>query len=104
MAAFKENLKKDNLVGLIRADIEFHRLIANATNNRTIEVLMNTITRRDVTGWKLALRTKRRPANTVSEHMKIYEAIAAGDKKKAKSAMRSHLKAAIKNIHEIGIE
>lgn len=104
MDNFQENLENDNLVGLIRADIEFHRLIANATNNRTIEVLMNTITRRDVTGWKMSLRTKRRPAKTVPEHRSIFEAIAAGDEKRARSAMKSHLKAAIQNLKKIGFE
>ena len=99
---FKENLKKDNLIELIRADIEFHRLIANATNNETIEVLMNTITRYNFEGWKMSLRTKERPANTVIEHGKILEAIASGDEKKAKSAMRSHLKEAVKNLQRAG--
>ena len=99
---FKENLKKDNLIELIRADIEFHRLIANATNNETIEVLMNTITRYNFEGWKMSLRTKERPANTVIEHGKILEAIASGDEKKAKSAMRSHLKEAVKNLQKAG--
>jgi GntR family transcriptional repressor for pyruvate dehydrogenase complex len=101
---FNENLKKNNLVALIREDIEFHRLIANATNNRTIEILMNTIARHDFDGWKMALRTKKRPANTVIEHGKVFKAIAAGDEKKAKNAMRSHLKAAIRNLKEVGLE
>ena len=99
---FKENLKKENLIELIRADIEFHRLIANATNNETIEVLMNTITRYNFEGWKMSLRTKERPANTVIEHGKILEAIASGDEKKAKSAMRFHLKEAVKNLQKVG--
>ncbi len=99
---FKENLKKENLIELIRADIEFHRLIANATNNETIEVLMNTITRYNFEGWKMSLRTKERPANTVIEHGKILEAIASGDEKKAKSAMRFHLKEAVKNLQKAG--
>ena len=104
LGAFQENLEKNNLVALIRADIEFHRLIANATNNRTIEILMNTITRHDFNGWKMALRTKKRPANTVVEHGKIFDAIAAGDEKRAKSAMRSHLKAAVRNLRKVGFE
>jgi GntR family transcriptional repressor for pyruvate dehydrogenase complex len=102
--AFQKHLDGNNLVALIRSDILFHRLIANATNNRTIEILMNTITRHDFIGWKMSLRTKKRPLNTVKEHRKIFDAIVAGDDKKAKSAMRSHLKAAIKNLKSEGFE
>jgi GntR family transcriptional repressor for pyruvate dehydrogenase complex len=104
LETFQESLDKDNLVSLIRADILFHRLVANATNNRTIEVLMNTITRHNFIGWQMSLRTNKRPLRTVKEHGKIFEAIVAGDEKKAKSAMRSHLKAAIKNLRQAGFE
>ncbi len=95
---FKENLARQNLVGLIRVDIEFHRLVANATDNQTIAVLMNTITRHDFHGWKAALRTNNRPRKTVTEHGRILEAIASGDEKKARSTMRSHLLAAQRNL------
>jgi len=98
LESFKENLSKENLVGLIRADIQFHRLVANATENRTIAILMNTITRHDFHGWKAALRTTNRPHKTVDEHNRIIEAIVAGDDKKARSAMRSHLLAARRNL------
>ena len=104
MDKFQKHVDEDNLVAIIRGDIEFHRLIANATNNRTIEIVMNTITRHDFDGWKMALRTKRRPVDTIPEHEKIFDAIAAGDEKKAKSAMRSHLKAAIRNLKQAGFE
>jgi GntR family transcriptional regulator, transcriptional repressor for pyruvate dehydrogenase complex len=102
--SFKNNLEKDNLVGLIMADIQFHRLIANATNNRTIEMTMNSITRYDFGGWKMSLRTKKRPLKTIEEHTKILNAIEAGDKKMARSAMRSHLKAAVRSIKKEGFE
>ena len=89
---------KENLVGLIRVDIEFHRLVANATDNQTIAVLMNTITRHDFHGWKAALRTSNWPRKTVTEHGRILESIASGDEKKARNAMRSHLMAAQRNL------
>jgi GntR family transcriptional repressor for pyruvate dehydrogenase complex len=98
LESYKENLAQENLVGLIRADIQFHRLVANATENRTIEILMNTITRHDFHGWKAALRTKNRPLKTVTEHNRIIEAIAVGDEKKARKAMHSHLLAARRNL------
>ena len=100
VASLRKNMEsfKENLVGLIRADIQFHRLVANATENRTIAILMNTITRHDFHGWKAALRTTNRPHKTVDEHNRIIEAIATRDDKKARSAMRSHLLAARRNL------
>lgn len=98
MKSFEDNLARENLVGMIRADIQFHRLVANATENRTIEILMNTITRYDFHGWKATLRTNHRPLKTVAEHNRIIDAIAAGDEKKARSAMRAHLSAAQRNL------
>jgi DNA-binding FadR family transcriptional regulator len=95
---FKKNLASENLVGLIQADIQFHRLVANATENKTIEILMNTITRHDFQGWKASLRTKNRPIKTVDEHKKVIEAIAARDEKQAYKAMHAHLSAARKNL------
>jgi GntR family transcriptional regulator, transcriptional repressor for pyruvate dehydrogenase complex len=95
---FKQNLASENLVGLIQSDILFHRIVANATENRTIEILMNTITRHDFQGWKASLRTKDRPLKTVSEHKKVIEAIAARDEKAARKAMHAHLSAARKNL------
>ena len=102
LESYKENLAKENMVALIRADIQFHRLVANATENRTIALLMNTITRHDFHGWKAALRTFKRPHFTVEEHGRIIEAIAAGDAKKARSFMRSHLLAARRSIGLVG--
>ena len=95
---FRKNLSQENLVALIRADIECHRLVANATENRTIVILMNTITRYDFHGWRVALRTKGRPFKTVAEHKRVLDAIAAGNEKNARSAMRAHLAAARLNI------
>jgi len=104
MATFQENLDENNLVAFIMADIQFHRLIANATRNRTIEILMNTITRHDFDGWKMTLRIKGRPLKTVAEHNRIFKAIAEGGEIKTRSAMKSHLKRAVKNLQEAGFE
>ena len=95
---FKQKLESENLVGLIQSDIQFHRLVANTTENKTIEILMNTITRHDFQGWKASLRMKDRPAKTVEEHNRIIEAIAARDEKGAYKAMHAHLSAARKNL------
>jgi len=82
LESFKEHLAERNLVGLIRVDIEFHRLVATATENQTIAVLMRTSARHDFHGWKATLRSNKRPQNTVSEHGRILEAISEVTKKR----------------------
>ena len=95
---YTNHLEQDNPVGLIRADIQFHRLVAKATGNRTLEGCMNAISRHDFRGWNAGLRTKRRRLRTVNEHARIVEAITNGDDKKAREAMRGHLMAAKRNL------
>jgi len=104
MKTFEETLEEDDIVGFIRADIEFHRLIAEATNNKTIQLVMNAIARYSFEGWKASLRTEGRAQQTPGEHRKLLNAIIAGDDKGAQRAMRNHLKAAIKNLKKAGLE
>jgi len=104
LATFNEKLAEDDIVGLIIADIHFHSLIGAATGNKTIEILMDTITRFLFDGWKATLRVKGRPKKTVAEHTKILKAIIQKDEKKARAGMESHLKNAIQNLKEAGFE
>ena len=104
LTAFEEKLEEDDIVGLINLDIRFHGLIGAATGNKTIKLLMDTITRFLFDGWKATLRVKGRARKTVTEHKKILKAIAAKDEKQAKLAMKSHLRHAIQNLRDEGLE
>jgi GntR family transcriptional repressor for pyruvate dehydrogenase complex len=104
LATFNEKLAEDDMVGLIIADIRFHSLIGAATGNKTIEILMDTITRFLFDGWKATLRVEGRPRKTVAEHNKILQAIIEKDEKKAKTSMENHLKNAINNLKKAGLE
>ncbi len=104
LTAFEEKVGEDDIVGLINLDIHFHGLIGAATGNKTIKLLMDTITRFLFDGWKATLRVKGRPRKTVTEHKKILRAIMEKDDQKAKLAMESHLKHAIQNLKDAGLE
>jgi GntR family transcriptional repressor for pyruvate dehydrogenase complex len=104
LATFNEKLAEDDMVGLIIADIRFHSLIGAATGNKTIEILMDTITRFLFDGWKATLRVEGRPRKTVAEHNKILQAIIEKDEKKAKTSMENHLKNAINNLKKAGLK
>lgn len=104
LKTFNEKLAENDIVGLIIADIHFHSLIAAATGNNTIEILMDTISRFLFDGWKATLRVEGRPQKTVLEHHEIFQAIIEKDEKKAKRNMVRHLKNAIQNLKEVGLE
>ncbi len=103
LATFEEELSANDIVGMIRADIHFHGLIGAATGNKTLKLLMDTITRFLFEGWKATLRVKGRPEKTVREHRRILDAIKARDEKGAKRAMETHLRNAIGNLKEVGL-
>jgi DNA-binding FadR family transcriptional regulator len=104
LAAFKEKLGGDDIVGLINLDIQFHGLIGAATGNKTLKLLMDTITRFLFDGWKATLRVQGRPRKTVTEHEKILTAIMQRDEKQARLAMERHLRHAIQNLRDAGLE
>jgi GntR family transcriptional repressor for pyruvate dehydrogenase complex len=103
LATFQEKLAANDIVGLIRADTHFHSLIGAATGNKTIKLLMDTITRFLFEGWKATLRVEGRAQKTVKEHGDILAAIIAKDQKRAKREMALHLKRAVRNLKEAGL-
>lgn len=101
---FEDALARNDLVGLIQADIGFHRVIGKATKNITIQLLTDTITRLLVDTWKATLRLNRRPQKTVREHIEILEAILAREELKAKTAMETHLRNGLEDLKDLGLE
>jgi DNA-binding FadR family transcriptional regulator len=97
-------LGEDDIVGLINLDIQFHGLIGVATGNKTLNLLMDTITRFLSDGWKATLRVQGRVRKTVTEHEKIRKAIMQRDEKQASLAMERHLRHAIQNLRDEGLE
>jgi GntR family transcriptional repressor for pyruvate dehydrogenase complex len=104
LTAFEDALIQKNLVGLIQADIGFHRLIGLATKNKTLQLFSDTVSRLLMDCWKATLRVSDRPKKTVREHRAIYKAIQDGDASKAKRVMRQHLKKGLDNLRKLGLE
>ena len=103
LSNFEESLAEGNLVEMIRSDIHFHALIGVATGNKTIQLLMGTITKYLFDGWKATLRVKGRPQKTVLEHGKILEAVVERNEGKAKQAMQRHLRNAVQDLKTHGL-
>jgi GntR family transcriptional regulator, transcriptional repressor for pyruvate dehydrogenase complex len=95
---FQQCVNENDLPGMILADTEFHKLIAQATNNKTLSLLMNTITRYLTEAWKASLRIPQRPQKSIIEHKAIYDAIKNRDPELAGRNMAIHLANAVKEI------
>ena len=89
--------------GMIAHDSGFHNLIAQATNNRTLSVLMETITNSLLCGWKATLHIPSRVENTGQEHAEILDAIESGSADEASRMMKIHLENALDDLQKHGI-
>ncbi|MBW1732117.1 MAG: FadR family transcriptional regulator [Deltaproteobacteria bacterium] len=102
MAEFDRNRLENNLIGMINADIKFHGSISAATGNKTIKLLMDTITRFLFEGWKATLRLHGRPEKTIVDHGDILKAITNRNQSEARAAMERHLRNAVENLRHAG--
>lgn len=81
----------------IKADYEFHRAIADATNNRKYKEFLEFLGEKTIPRAQLRLKPIEDENQTtymtqiIEEHQRIYEAIARRDAKEARQAMRNHL-------------
>lgn len=93
----------NNTIGMIEYDSGFHNLIAKATNNRTLSVLMETITNSLLCGWKATLHIPSRVEKTVQEHSEILYAIENRLAEEASHMMKIHLEYAINDLKKYGL-
>ena len=104
IAEFEDSLAREDLIGIIQADIGFHRIIGEATKNKTMQLFTDTISRLLIDSWKATLRVDKRPQKTVLEHGQILQAIINGEEIKAKKAMTRHLRKGLDNLKKLGLE
>lgn len=97
---FEDHCAKSALQGAIAQDKHFHNLVARASQNRTLHVLMSTFTRSLNEGWITSLSLPGRQIKTISEHRAILDAIEAHDAEGARRAMRVHLENAFSEVRE----
>jgi GntR family transcriptional repressor for pyruvate dehydrogenase complex len=90
--------KENDTEEVIKCDRLFHRLLARATKNKTLYVLMKSMTTSLPNGWISSLYTPGRIEKTIGEHGDILEAIKHRDKLAAENAMTRHLANALHDI------
>ncbi len=90
-ASFAEAAETEDTEKAIEADSAFHTVIAQATRNKTIHVLMSTFGQRLTEGWITSLSIPGRMQKTIAEHGKILAAIENRVPEEARKHMRKHL-------------
>lgn len=97
-ADFTHFAGEKNTEEVIQCDRLFHRLLAGATKNKTLHVLMKSMTTSLPNGWISSLYTPGRIEKTIGEHDDILEAIKHHDKLAAENAMTRHLANALHDV------
>ena len=96
--SFAKYAAQQEIDPLIRCDREFHRLLAFASHNKTLYVLMKSMTTNLPYGWISSLHIAGRVSKTITEHEQIYCAVDAGDGPGAEQAMNNHLTKAWEDV------
>ncbi len=97
-ARFADFAAEKNTEEVIQCDRKFHRILAGATKNTTLHVLMKSMTTELPNGWISSLYTPGRIEKTIHEHNDIVDAIRKHDKTGAENAMTRHL---INALHDV---
>ncbi len=92
--------KDKNKEGMIKADALFHKILAKSTKNRTLYLLMKTMTESLSEGWITSLHIPGRINKTIVEHRNVIQAIKSGDSETAEKSMFLHIENALNDIRE----
>ena len=81
------------------ADRDFHRAILHATRNDALVTLSSSIGA--AVSWTTQFKQRARalPRNPIPDHVRVYDAIAAGDGEAASGAMRALVELALEDTH-----
>ena len=96
---FSDCLEED-LMASAQADVDFHEIICEATNNKRLVQILNNI-REQIYRYRLEnLKDKKSHANLVEEHAAICQALEERSEEKASDAIRIHIEHQKRSIIE----
>jgi GntR family transcriptional repressor for pyruvate dehydrogenase complex len=84
----------------IEGDNQFHLEIARASQNKAFAIIMKLVAEVLTESRKATLEIPGQPAKSIEDHIAIFEAIRAGDEKRAAEEMSAHLIKARQNLAE----
>lgn len=80
-----------NLSAFMEADLDMHLLISREANNRFVNMILSCVKPLGKRFGQLSHGSENFVLETLEEHSQIVQAMAAGDSRKARKAMRDHL-------------
>jgi len=95
---FRQGVETGNTADIIKTDEQFHLSLAKSTKNKTLYMMMKTMTQSLPEGWISSLHVPGRMEKTITEHCAIVDAIEARDTARAERAMAEHLNNALADI------
>lgn len=96
MAAHLEDVK-----GYNKADLAFHRAVAESTHNQMFTTLADFLLRGIASVIELVTKTRGNTTRGLREHQRVYAAIAARDPGAAREAMQGHLIGSQEELYRI---
>ncbi|MER3484975.1 MAG: hypothetical protein C4345_02325 [Chloroflexota bacterium] len=93
-----EAAARGDLLVVVAADAEFHRILAHATGNSVIDELMTQVMHVIGEERRASLQIPGQIERAIAGHQAILAAVAQGDAAAAEHAMRRHLRDAIHYI------
>ncbi|HPE90372.1 MAG TPA: FadR/GntR family transcriptional regulator [Spirochaetia bacterium] len=95
---FRDGVESGSTAESITSDEQFHLALAKSTKNKTLYMIMKTMTQSQQEGWISSLHVPGRMEKTISEHCAIVDAIEARDPARAERYMAEHLNNALADI------
>lgn len=87
----------------VEADRAFHRTLVEATGNRILLGLYDSLRDRQRRMGRATLRSDEQIARTLAEHRTIADAVAAGNSARALDALRGHLDRALAVLRRLSV-
>jgi DNA-binding FadR family transcriptional regulator len=81
----------EDVPGYNKADLAFHRAVAESTHNQMFATLADFLLRGIASVIELVTKTRGNTSRGLREHQRVYAAIAARDPHAAREAMQNHL-------------
>lgn len=90
--AFEKATKTGDIREIAKADVTFHDIIFESAGNTRLKQLVNNLAEQMYRYRFEYIKDEKQHDMLISEHQKILETILEGDEKKAKQAIRVHIK------------
>ncbi len=90
---------KGILLALSESDFKFHHLLAKASNNRVLSIILNSLVKDIYSMTRVkTLKIKGRAIKSLEEHERIVEALEKRNLEEAKKAIEEHIRSVEKDI------